>query len=156
MDSIPRRKPIPHKRSSDVETLIIADIKTGETVEGATLSHGIHPVTFLRWRRCEQPKDETEGRDSRCLDCRGCRLQQKVDAALEIYKSVLLKRIHNATNKDGSPIWQASAWLLERRFRDEFSLKTMIENNHVMDIGTANAERLTQAILGAALSGSRV
>lgn len=150
MSNLPRRKPIPHKRSSDVETLIVADIKAGETVEGATLLHGIHPVTFLRWRRCEQPKDESEGRDSRCLDCRGCRLQQKVDTALEIYKSVLLKRIHNATSKDGSPIWQASAWLLERRFKDEFALKTVIDNRHEVDIGSNNAQKLVNAIMGAA------
>lgn len=152
MNTLPRRKPIPHKRSNDIETLIVADIRAGETVEGATLLHGIHPVTFLRWRRCEQPKDETEGRDSRCLDCRGCRLQQKVDTALEIYKSVLLKRIHNATNKDGSPIWQASAWLLERRFRDEFALKTVIDNRHEVDIGNTNAQKLMASILGAAVT----
>lgn len=150
MSNLPRRKPIPHKRSSDVETQIVADIKAGETVEGATLLHGIHPVTFLRWRHCEEPKDETEGRDSRCLNCRGCMLQQKVDSALEIYKSVLLKRIHNATNKDGSPIWQASAWLLERRFRDEFALKTVIDNRHEVDIGSNNAQKLVNAIMGAA------
>ena len=148
MSSIPRRKPTPYKRSSDIETKIVASIKAGGTVEGATLSHGIHPVTFLRWRRCEQPKEEVDGRDSRCLECRGCRLQQKVDCALGTYKGVLLKRIHDATDKDGNPVWQASAWLLERRFRDEFSLKTVIDSRHEVDIGMTSAQKLAAAILG--------
>lgn len=148
MSNIPRRKPTPYKRSSNVEVLIVADIKTGMTVECATFQHGIHPVTFLRWRGCEQPKEEADGRDSRCLECRGCRLQEKTDCALEIYKSVLLQRIHDASDKDGNPIWQASAWLLERRFRDEFSLKTVIDNRHEIDMGTTNAQKLVAAILG--------
>ena len=145
---IPKRRPIPNKRCSTVEDAIVAAIKNGATVEGAAHSHGIHPVTFLRWRRCEESGSE---RDERCWKCRGCRVQQKVDCALEIYKGVLLQRIHNATDREGNPIWQASAWLLERRFRDEFALKTVIDNKHEVDIGNVNAKNLVTAILGATL-----
>jgi hypothetical protein len=144
-----KRKPVPFKRSTEVEEKIVAEIKDGATLDGAALLHGIHPVSFLRWRRCEL-SDAGAERDERCWRCRGCRLQQKVDCALETFKAVHLKRIANATNREGEPIWQASAWLLERRFRDEFALKTVIDNKHEFEAGTANAQKLVASIIGAA------
>lgn len=147
---IPKRRPTPNKRCSAVEDAIVSAIKDGATVEGASHQHGIHPVSFLRWRRCEQPILDSTDRDDRCWDCRGCRLQQKVDCSLEMYKAVLLRRIHNATNSDGEPIWQASAWLLERRFREEFSLKTINEQYHHIPKVSQNSQNLVAAIIGAA------
>lgn len=146
---IPKRRPVPNKRCSSIEEAIVSALKDGATVEYASLQHGIHPVTFLRWRRCEQL--DTADRDDRCWSCRGCRLQQKVDCALEIYKGMLLQRIANACDREGNPIWQASAWILERRFKDEYSLRTVIDNKHSVDIGNRNAENLMAAILGAAV-----
>ena len=146
---IPKRRPIPNKRSYEIEEAIVAAAKDGATLDHAALSHGIHPVTFLRWRRCELP-DVGSDRDERCWRCRGCRLQQKVDCALAIYQNVLLQRIANATDREGNPIWQASAWILERRFREEYSLKTFVENKHSVDIGNQNAERLVATILARA------
>jgi hypothetical protein len=147
---IPKRRPTPNKRCTTVEDAIVSAIKDGATVEGASHQHGIHPVTFLRWRRCEQSALDSTERDDRCWDCRGCRLQQKVDCALECFKAVHLQRIANATNRDGDHIWQASAWLLERRFRDEFSLKTIVDNRHKVDMGNTNAQKLVTSILSAA------
>ncbi|MDO8649603.1 MAG: hypothetical protein Q7R81_07565 [Candidatus Peregrinibacteria bacterium] len=147
--TIPKRRPVPNKRCSTVEDGIVSAIKGGATVEAAAFQCGIHPVTFLRWRRCDKPDAGTE-RDERCWNCRGCRLQQKVDCSLEMYKAVLLQRIHNATDREGNPIWQASAWLLERRFRDEFSLKTVIDNRHKVDMGNTHAEKLVAAIISGA------
>jgi hypothetical protein len=60
---------------------------------------------------------------------------------------MLLQRIANACDREGNPIWQASAWILERRFREEYSLKTFVENKHSVDIGNKNAENLVAAIL---------
>lgn len=146
------RKPIPYKRSTVIEEKIVADIRQGATLDGAALGNGIHPVTFLRWRRCEAEPEST-GRDDRCWDCRGCRLQEKVDAALESYKSVLLRRVADATDKNGNPVWQASAWLLERRFRDEFGQKTVTDATHRMaGPNVENARKLAAAILGAAIA----
>jgi len=45
--------------------------------------------------------------------------KNKVDAALVGFKQKHLKRI----STHGEKIWQASAWLLERKFKDEFSIK---------------------------------
>ena len=73
---------------------------------------------------------------------------------METYKAVLLKRIHNATNRDGEPVWQAAAWILERRFRDEFSLKTVVDNRHHVDIGNNNAQRLVDALIRGASSST--
>lgn len=142
---IPKRRPVPNKRCSTVEDAIVSAIQGGATTEHACLQHGIHPVTFQRWRRCRQ--FETSDRDDRCWNCRECSLQQKVDCALETYKSVLLRRISDATDRDGNPIWQASAWILERRFKDEYSLRTVIDNRHEVDIGSTNAQSLVAAIL---------
>ena len=132
-----------------MEEQIVADLKGGATLDGATLMHGIHPVTFLRWRRCEVSDTGAE-RDERCWNCRSCSLQQKVDCALAIYQNVLLQRIANACDKEGNPIWQASAWILERRFKEEYSLRTVIDNKHSVDIGNQNAERLVASILQSA------
>lgn len=151
----PKRRPTPNKRCESVEEKITVAIREGMTIDCAVLSHGIHPVTFLRWRRCENPNSDSTERDDRCWNCRGCSLQKKMDYALETYKSVLLKRIANATNSDGEPIWQASAWILERRFREEFSLRTVVDNHHVVNAGDENARRLVDAIIGKAAGADR-
>lgn len=145
-----KRKPIPFKRSTEVEEQILTEIKHGMPLDGAALLHGIHSTSFLRWRRCELSEAGSD-RDERCWRCRGCRLQQKVDCALESFKAVHLKRIADATNREGDPVWQASAWLLERRFKDEFALKTVMDNRHSVDIGNQNAENLVAAILRSAV-----
>lgn len=146
----PRRRPTPYKRATEVEEKIIASVKAGATLDGAALQHGIHPTTFLRWRKCEHPFGDNLARDARCCKCRGCMLQKKLDGALEIYKAGLLGKIQNATNRDGQPVWQAQAWILERRFHNEFAVKTLSENRHEVDIeGITNAQKLVDAILGA-------
>jgi hypothetical protein len=60
------------------------------------------------------------------------------------FKKRHIKNIQNAS--EDPKHWQASAWLLERKFKDEFSKMEKVETKTVDDLGTLTDEELQDEI----------
>ena len=62
-------------------------------------------------------------RDRRCWKCANCTLQRKCDEAESHFRQSCLTIITKAGQKN----WRAMAWILERRYRNEYTTRTIIE-----------------------------
>ena len=120
-------KTIPYKRSSELEKKIIKRIGEGASFSDAPRLEGIDESSFRRWRKCKnaQGEEDTTLRDRRCWDCANCALQKRCDEAESRFKQECVQTIYKA----GAKNWKARAWLLERRYRDEYGTKTTVENS---------------------------
>lgn len=103
-------------------------IRQGNTYTDACRMEGVHYDTFNEWRK--QFSDfsvAVERSEALCkADCIAC--------------------IHKAEAKD----WKAAAWILERRFPEEFSLRTSrLEKNSIVE-GVEHAVRVVDALVCAA------
>jgi hypothetical protein len=118
-------RPTPYKRCKAVEDKIIKRIREGASFSDAPRLEGIDEATFRRWRQCEKENEDASLslRDRRCWDCANCTLQSKCDTAESHFRQSCLEVIHKAGKKN----WRAMAWILERRYRNEYTTRTIIE-----------------------------
>lgn len=104
-----QKKVLPRKNKATPRTveIILDAISCGLTQRDASTLAGISEDTLSLWKR--QDSDFSE------------QMRQK-----EIeYKSSLITSIKKAGEKS----WQANAWLLERKYKEEFALKSTLEVN---------------------------
>jgi hypothetical protein len=98
----------PTKLTAEVQKTITDAIAIGATYQAAAEYAGISYDTFNAWMRDERPKFR--------------QFSEAVVAANARARINLLARIQKAAqgteNKDGD--WRAAAWVLERRFGDEY------------------------------------
>jgi hypothetical protein len=115
----------PHKRCKALEDKIIKRIREGASFSDAPRLEGIDEATFRRWRQCEKESDDVTLplRDRRCWSCTNCTLQAKCDTAESHFKHECVQTIFTA----GEENWRARAWILERRYRDEYTTREIVE-----------------------------
>lgn len=125
MSNTPSRKTVPNKRSTELENKIIKHIREGATFSDAPRLEGIDESSFRRWRKCKNDQGEGDAtlRDRRCWNCANCALQRRCDEAESGFKNYCVQIIHKAMPKH----WKAAAWLLEHRWREDYSLKSKVE-----------------------------
>ena len=116
---------VPHKRSHELEKRIAKRIYEGASLSDAPQLEGLNEATFRRWRQCEKEGDDATLplRDRRCWLCANCTLQRKSDEAESHFRQSCVKVIHKAGQKN----WRAMAWMLEHRYRDEYTKREIIE-----------------------------
>lgn len=118
-------RPTPYKRSKQLEDKIIKRIREGASYADAPRLEGIDEATFRRWRQCEDEMNDPRRslRDRRCWKCTNCTLQRKCDEAESRFKQSCIEII----TKAGMKSWRALAWLLEHRYRSEYTTRTIVE-----------------------------
>ncbi len=116
----------PNKRCREVEDRIVRHVREGASLSDAPCLEGIDEATFRRWRKCRNAEDNDELplRDRRCWSCANCALQRRCDEAECLFKQSCIRTIHRAGERN----WRARAWLLERRYRQEYGAMTVIED----------------------------
>lgn len=92
----------PTKLTPEVEKAICDAIRDGLTYQAAAEVSGIAVSTLNEWLKDERP--------------RFIQFSEAVRRANAEAKKELLRRIREASRKD----WRAAAWILERRFSDEY------------------------------------
>lgn len=134
----------------------IADlIFKGYSNKGACDIVGITPTTFDEWMNGNVPKAKTDEEKAvfssaiaRAREKRKISLRDHIAAGGTI-----------VVDKDGKKIvegdWRANAFLLEREFKDEYSLHTDEKITHVLDEGAENASRLVNALIERARGGRK-
>lgn len=92
----------PTKLTDEVEKAICDAIKEGATYAAASEAAGIAYATFNEWMKDARP--------------RFVKFSEAVRQANGEARTELIKQIRSHGRKD----WRALAWILERRFRDEY------------------------------------
>ena len=116
------------KLTSSVIDSLAAAMKHGAAIDVACNIAGIHRSTFFRWQaEAEQIyKDVAEGKVQRSkLKSRDKNLLKFIETILKTtaeYELDLLKEI-----RDKVKGWQALAWILERRFRERYARRVMLD-----------------------------
>lgn len=95
---------------------IVKEVKGGATDKDACILCGISRAIFYRWLSYGKEEQETpENAQYRAF-------VQAMEEAEVYFKREHLHRIAKASKEKAAGQWQASAWLLERKFPQEFSL----------------------------------
>jgi transposase len=89
----------------------------GSPIAGAAMLTGISESTIYRWLKI----GKSEGADSIYIE-----LVARVGEAIESSKFELLQRMRIAGSKPEH--WRATAWMLERRFPEEFGKNVISQN----------------------------
>jgi hypothetical protein len=108
--------------------LFIENIEGGAGRVAACKSVRLHYDTFLDWLNPESPRYSMEFSE---------RLKKAENAGRQRLKEVCENVIIKAATDKNKPVWQAAAWMLERKFPKEYGIK------HEMDLG----EETIKAIL---------
>lgn len=82
--------------------------RTGAMDKDIATAIGVRPETFCRW--VNNPKSDMQRQ-----------LGQELKKCEANYKSALLSKIAKAADRGQ---WQAAAWILERKYPEEFSRRT--------------------------------
>ena len=113
----------------ELQRIIVEALKTGNTRTGAAQLAGINIATFYRWlERGEQ--DAQHQRPSPYREFREAVARAEAQARQHLLERVLAHaedRIDPTTNKLLRGDWRAAAWLLERRWPDEFGERQRID-----------------------------
>lgn len=111
------KSPKPYKATPATIKIIFDAIADGLTQRDASILAGISEDTLSLWKR--QISDFSEQIRQKEIEC----------------KRKHIKNIEKASEKS----WQASAWWLERKYKNEFSLK--VDNNEISDELRESMER---------------
>lgn len=104
----------------DVRKDILAAVGNGLSIKSACDYAGINESTFYVWQnKCQEDLDKGK-KDSVYVD-----FFKSLKKARIAFKHANLKNIQNAAKKH----WQASAWILERTFPEEYGSKQIVNNN---------------------------
>lgn len=122
----------PDALTPDAHELIVQAVRNGAYLVHAAGFAGINPETLRRWmRNADGPKPErpdyinvTQHRKAVSLHRRCVALSGDMQKAESHFVLSQLQIIRQAAASGRS--WQAAAWLLERRYRDLFSLRTEV------------------------------
>ena len=101
----------PYKQTPETVKIIVDAISSGLTQRDASALAGISEDTLCLWKRANSDFSE----QVRCAEVH--------------FKLKHMKNIEKASDRD----WKASAWLLERKFKQEFTLSPKHEKPLVSD-----------------------
>ena len=103
---VTKKQPLKRKNKASAKTIaIILDaIKEGLTQRDASALAGISEDTLSLWKKDSDFSEQIR--------------QKQIEYKLGLIRNII---------KAGEKSWQSSAWLLERKYKDEFSLKTKLD-----------------------------
>jgi hypothetical protein len=117
----------PYKLDEAMIKLICGHVSKGSSELDACLLSGISRAIFYRWKRAGSDEEDSDTPS----------IYKQFEEALRIaeahFKKEHLGRISAASNSDKRKQWQASAWLLERKFPQEFALRQQVALTDKLD-----------------------
>ena len=117
------------KYTTETINNLLKGLREGKGRHRACIEANISYVTFLRWIKDKkkvnfvtQVKEaETEGN--------------------QIIKETCEQAIINAATNNDKPIWQAAAWMLERKFPEQYGAKQQFEHKGSLEINTSEKSK---------------
>ncbi len=124
--------------------ILAAALRKGTIIKHACIGAGICEKTYHNWQN-EASDNELDPLDPEeslgASPIRGELLSyfvRETSRALNDYSSELLEKIHNADS------WQAAAWILERRFPEEFGRRAAAQTVHTEEDAQTETETTEQ------------
>jgi len=108
----------PSKLTLEIADAIEANLLKGVYLETAVVAAGVPKSTFMDWMK-KGKADEAAGE----LNTTHAEFAWRIQQALAKVEIELLNKLENEKVQ-----WTRYAWMLERRFRDRWSLKTALES----------------------------
>lgn len=115
--SKPKKKRGPKGKSREVREELLANLREPMSIKAACALSGVGESTFYKWI-----EDDPEW-------------AEEVDAAKRFSEPVMVSRLKSLAEEKGD--WRGYAWLLERRFPEQWSAKQEIELNQTVSDGGA-------------------
>lgn len=119
------------KYSKEVQDAICASLEEGNGQLESARAGGIHPATYFEWLDKDSPYYNSAFSDA-------------VKKARALGDHRIREQGHAAIRKAGDgyrdgddtirPSWQAWAWILERKFPDEYGRRERIDGKHEVDL----------------------
>lgn len=113
------------KYSKGLTKEICDNLRLGHTIEDACVLSGISKDTFYRWLK--KKSDFSDAIKKAEIECKRAHIANIRRAAMGIRVLIDPKDPEKGYKFTKDPIWQASAWWLERRYKEEFSTKQEVE-----------------------------
>jgi hypothetical protein len=112
----------PDMLNPKLQEAICKHIENGMYPAKAAILEGLSERTYYRWM--QRGREEKEGKY--------LHFWQSVKTAENIAESFHLENIRKAATgaETGKPVWQASAWYLERRHPDSWGWRDRVDLNH--------------------------
>jgi transposase-like protein len=122
------------KLTNEVKGQIVATISMGLTDKDACVVAGISEVTFYEWLNRGRNKEGYNGRKWAPV---------YATFANEVERARVANKVHHVRNiyRASETQWQASAWMLERRFPEEYGRRDRI------DVGNAEEKPFKAEVL---------
>ena len=137
------------KLTAEIQELLLKGIRLGLTYKEAAQLAGIHEATFYRWKKMGEKAGSgifyefCESLKRANVEAMVFHLKRICDVALGgqkiIEEKIMFKRNNNTNDeipirrvrvtKYTLPVWQASAWILERRFPDRWGKRAKPRQN---------------------------
>lgn len=119
------------KYSKEVQDAICASLEEGNGQLDSARAGGIHPATYFEWLDKDSPYYNSDFSDAvkKARALGDHRIREQGLAAI--------KKAGDGYTIDGEnirPQWQPWAWILERRFPDEFGRRERIDGKHEVDL----------------------
>jgi hypothetical protein len=115
----------PYKMTPERVAIILEGLSNGLTQRDCALLAGIHEDTLCSWKFNNSEFSEQMG-------------QKLIE-----YKQKLLKRIEKAGEKD----WKATAWILERKFKNDWGTNARYDTSDLYDMPPLASRGLDHDIL---------
>src|SRR3990167_4887970 len=106
------------KYSKEIVDELCKYVRAGNTHLDSAILSGISEETFYKWKR-EKTKDGSPNPDYHI------QFSEALKKAEQECKARNIAIIQRAADKS----WQAAAWYLERRYHDQYALKTVMEHS---------------------------
>ena len=153
------------KLTKDCQDIIVESLKLGLKVEDTINRAGISRETYFEWIRRGQANDGkvyvdfADAVKNAEYDAKASRLERIKQAGIggqtfeekkitnRMIDGKIVKVEEINTTKQSTPNWQADAWLLERKYPDEFGRKYQVENLNV-DLTKLTDEQLERIAKG--------
>jgi hypothetical protein len=110
--------------NKDILNKITEAIEAGLGRIAACKKAGLNYQTFLNWLNSEHPNYDLDFFEA---------IKKAEAQGLQTIKETCINVILKAATDRDKPVWQAAAWMLERKFKDEFSTKQELSHDVKID-----------------------
>ena len=119
----------PTKYTEETINTLLQGLREGKGRHKACKEAGIAYLTFLRWIDDKEKVSFVT------------QVKQAEREGNQVTKETCEQAIMNAATNNDKPIWQAAAWLLERKFPEEYRNKQEHEHSGKLEIKTSEKSK---------------
>ena len=103
-----------------VKKFIIESLENGNGIKKSCAAAGISYNTYLDWTETESPRHDSDFSNL---------VKKALLSGKQSLKEICQSVVFQAATAKEKPVWQAAAWILERRFPEDYGVRQAIEHS---------------------------